>query len=106
MTKGTVNYKAEFGVSQQSTISPPYYTYYLPTPRQVMAEDAPINNSKPLFRAETLKIEYPLTIQQYQAVKRNPYGLIVVDGVNYWLKEMRFEFKTGKAELTLIPKNE
>jgi hypothetical protein len=106
MTKGTVNYKAAFGIRQNSTISPPYYTYYYPTPTKVIAEDDPIVNSKPLFRAETLKIEYPLTISQYQAVKRNPYGLIIVDGAKYWLKEMRFEFKTGKAELTLIPKNE
>lgn len=106
MTKGTVNYKAEFGSKYSTTVSPPYYTYYLNTPSQVIAEDEAISNSNPLFRAETLKIEYPITISQYQAIKRNPYGIIVVDGEKYWLKEMRFSFKNGKAEFTLIPKNE
>lgn len=105
MTKGTVNYKAAYKCLV-STISPPYYTYYLASPSSIIAEDEMIQNSKPLFRAETLKIKYPITISQYQSIKRNPYGIIVVDNEKHWLKEMKFKFKTGEAELTLIPKNE
>lgn len=59
-----------------------------------------------VIRAETLDIEYPITIPQYQAIKRNPYGIIEVDGKKYWLKEMKFSFKNGLAEFTLIPKIE
>lgn len=106
MTKGTVNYQASFGSKYSTTISPPYYTYFLHTPSNKIAENQELSNSKPLFRAETLKVEYPITIAQYQAIKRNPYGMVVVDGECYWLKEMKFEFKTGLAEFTLIPKNE
>jgi hypothetical protein len=78
----------------------------LSSPSSIIAEDEMIQNSKPLFRAETLKIKYPITISQYQSIKRNPYGIIVVDNEKYWLKEIKFKFKTGEAELTLIPKNE
>lgn len=59
-----------------------------------------------IAKAETLKIKYPLSLAQYKAILANPYGLIVVDGEKCWLKEMQYEFKTGTAEFTLIPKYE
>ena len=71
--------------------------------------DIPQDNDKiypRIAKAETLKVKYPLTLNQYKAIKANPYGLIVVDGEKCWLKEMQYEFKTGLTELTLIPKYE
>lgn len=101
LTKGTVNYKAAY-----KTPSPSPVVDYLDTVKTKLAEDAPIANGAPLMKAETLKIKYPLALDQFKAIKANPYGLIVVDGEKCWLKEMQYEFKTGLTELTLIPKYE
>jgi hypothetical protein len=35
----------------------------------------------------------------------NPYGIIRVDGEDYWLKEMQYEVTSGETEFKLIPKN-
>ena len=103
LTKGTVNYKAAFKTPSHSIYS---LVDYLDTVTTKLAEDAPIENSAPLMKCETLKIKYPLSLAQYKAILANPYGLIVVDGEKCWLKEMQYEFKTGNTELTLIPKYE
>jgi hypothetical protein len=34
----------------------------------------------------------------------NPYGIIIVDGEECWLKEMNYSFFKEEAELKLIPK--
>lgn len=57
------------------------------------------------MRKEIVKITYPLTLAQYQSLRANPYGLINVDGMDYWLQEASYELKTGKTDLKLIPKN-
>lgn len=101
LTKGTVNYKAAYATQQSAS----QHTY-LDTVAGKLAENATIANDSPLMKAETLKVKYPISHAQYNAVKANPYGLIVVDGEKCWLKEMQYEFKTGNAEFTLIPKNE
>lgn len=107
LTKGTVNYKARIKCKQNSDKGS-YMRFYLANANvsELLAEDAQIPHVAPLMKAETLKIKYPLTLNQYKAVKANPYGLIVVDGEKCWLKEMQYEFKTGNTELTLIPKYE
>ena len=107
LTKGTVNYKAKIKCKQNEDLGS-YYRFYLANANvsELLAEDAQIPHVAPLMKAETLKIKYPLTLNQYKAVKANPYGLIVVDGEKCWLKEMQYEFKTGNTELTLIPKYE
>lgn len=105
LTKGSVNYKAKFACKDETSYG--YYKRFYLSHGNVsgkLAEDATIANGTPKMRAETLKIKYPLTIPQYQFVKSNPYGMIKVDGALYWLKEMTFTFKSGEAELTLIPK--
>ena len=101
LTKGTVNYKAAFATKQSTGT-----TDYLDTVSGKLAEDATIENGAPLMKAETLKVKFPISLNQYKAIKANPYGLIVVDGEKCWLKEMQYEFKTGTAEFTLIPKYE
>ena len=104
LTSGKVNYKAKYKCT--NVIDATYHKYLFhdtPTSAQI-AEDESIANTTPIMKAETYKFKYPLTISQYQSIKRDPYGLIVVDGQQYWLKEMTFTFKSGEAELTLIPK--
>ena len=105
LTKGSVNYKAKFKCKAATSFG--YYTRYYLSRGYVsgqLAEDAQIANGTPQMKAETVKIKYPLTIPQYKLIKSNPYGQIQVDGALYWLKEMTFTFKSGEAELTLIPK--
>lgn len=71
---------------------------------EAMKENQEMAYIAPLFKAETLSIKYPLTIAQYNAIKANPYGLIVVDGIQSWIKEFSYTFNTGEAEFKLIPK--
>ena len=105
LTKGSVNYKAKFACKAATSYGH-YKRFYLSNGNVSgqLAEDATIANETPKMKAETVKIKYTLTIQQYKLIKSNPYGQIQVDGALYWLKEMTFTFKSGKAELTLIPK--
>jgi hypothetical protein len=70
-----------------------------------MKEDNDLADKTPRMRAEDMKIKYPITSIQYQNVMANPYGLIRVDGVDYWLKEMQYEVTSGETEFKLIPKN-
>lgn len=105
LTKGSVNYKAKY--TCYGTRSFGYYKRFYLSNGNVsgqLAENATIANETPKMKAETLKIKYPLTIPEYQMIKHNPYGLIRVDGMSYWLREMTFTFKSGETELTLIPK--
>lgn len=105
LTKGSVNYKAKF-TCKAATSYGHYKRFYLSNGNVSgqLAEDATIANETPKMKAETVKIKYPLSIPQYKLIKSNPYGQIQVDGALYWLKEMTFTFKSGEAELTLIPK--
>lgn len=108
LTKGTVNYKAKIKCKDTQDLGG-HRLYYLSNGSvagTLLSEDAQIAHQSPLMKAETLKIKYPLTLDQFKAIKANPYGLIVVDGEKCWLKEMQYEFKTGLTELTLIPKYE
>lgn len=69
-------------------------------------EDQAIEHVTPFLRAEILKIKYPITAIQYQGIMANPYGIIRVDGEDYWLKEMQYEVASGETEFKLIPKNQ
>lgn len=71
---------------------------------EAMKENQEMAYIAPLFKAETLSFKYPLTIEQYKAIKANPYGLIEVDGIPGWIKEFTYTFNTGEAEFKLIPK--
>ena len=57
-----------------------------------------------VIKAEELSITYPITLEQYQAIKQNPYGLVVVDGEECWIKEFTYDFNTSEAEFKLTPK--
>ena len=108
ITKGTVNYKAQIKCKNTQDLGG-HRLYYLSNGAvagTLLSEDAQIAHQTPLIKAETLKVKFPISLNQYKAIKANPYGLIVVDGEKCWLKEMQYEFKTGMAEFTLIPKYE
>ncbi len=56
------------------------------------------------FKPETLEVEYPLTLSEYQIIKNNPYGTIVVDGEECYLKELKYKRKSRMGNFILIPK--
>jgi hypothetical protein len=57
-----------------------------------------------VFKAEEVSLTYPITLEQYQAIKQNPYGLVVVDEEECWIKEFTYDFNTSEAEFKLTPK--
>lgn len=58
----------------------------------------------PILKAESLKITYPMTFEEYRKVVENPYGLVVVDGEEFWIKEFEYSLLDGECDLTLIKK--
>ncbi len=63
----------------------------------------------PLFKPELVKYEYPVTWDEYLAIRANPYGLIGFqcndEAVEYgWIEDFKLLPYTGLAEFTLKPK--
>lgn len=71
---------------------------YIPIPSQ---DDVTIPR---VFRAEELSVQYPITLEQYKAIKENPYGIVSVNGEECWIKEFQYDFNTSEAEFKLTPK--
>lgn len=97
---GKVNSSASYKTYKTSS-----NVYYGDLDGIAFKEDQTITRVTPRMRAEILKIKYPITAQQYQSIMYNPYGIIRVDGADYWLKEMQYEVVSGETEFKLIPKN-
>lgn len=102
---GTINYKAGYKVLpfQRTVDENTQYGLAVDDGANTQAENADIANSRSMLMAETMEIEYPISTSQYQAIKANPYGRVVVDGEYFWIKEFQYEFKSGLAKFTLIP---
>lgn len=60
--------------------------------------------ANPIFKAESLKITYPLTFSEYHNIVSNPYGIVVVDGDEYWIKEFEYSLAEGECSFSLTPK--
>lgn len=59
-----------------------------------------------ILKAELLSFTFPLRASEYNAIKNDPYGVIQVDGEDYFLDEMNYTFSTGEAEFKLITRND
>jgi hypothetical protein len=145
LTKGTVNYRADFTTKQNSYVEGHVRRYYLkdmmndiPLKGVVTEEDSwqesqateesplqeryyvkyieqedgtlkPVESADDLiiprvFKAEEVSVKYPITLDQYKTIMANPYGLVVVDGEECWIKEFQYDFNSSEAEFKLIPK--
>lgn len=113
MIQGTVNYKAAFTTKKSGDAGSGRYRIYTPDPtRSVIgnSEDMPLQEVygdvviPRVFKAEEVSLKYPISIEQYQVIKDNPYGLVVVDGEECWIKEFQYDFNSSEAEFKLIPK--
>ena len=56
------------------------------------------------IRAEEISLTYPISMSEYRAIMNDPYGIVIVDGDECWIKEMQYDFNTSEAEFKLIPK--
>ena len=70
-----------------------------------LKEDNAVEYSKTKFKSEILEFSYPITIAQFNTLRDNPYGIIMVQGQQCWLKEATLKIATGECEFKVIPKN-
>lgn len=70
-----------------------------------LSEKDDINRTDSIYKSELIEFEYPLTLAQYNDIKADPYGQIVVDGEACYIQEIVREVMTGMCEFKLIPKN-
>ncbi len=66
-------------------------------------ENANIALVNPHLKAETLEFDYPISLAQFNQIRLNPYGYILVDGEKCYLRSIKYNFKTSLANLVLIP---
>jgi hypothetical protein len=100
LTSGTGNTTAK-GKSISATGS-----FYLTDPagNNVVSENDSLTIiNEPILKPETLEFEYPITIEQYNLIKQNPYGKIVVDGEPCYLDKFEYSFMEGSGNFALIP---
>lgn len=136
LTKGTINYIADFKTKQSAgntfllkddvnniplkgvmieedswqesqsgedmTLQEVYYA-------QVLEDEVPQPSDKDwriprMIRAEEISLTYPVSIEEYKTILGNPYGLVLADGEECWIKEFQYDFNTSEAEFKLIPK--
>lgn len=70
-----------------------------PTTEITHAEDSDIHLQdvtfdrarKPLFKPETVTFEFPLSFTEFLMIKQNPYGVITVNGEDFYIKEIAFQ---------------
>lgn len=96
---GTINYHASY----EKTHAPGLL--YLSTVVNEHKENDPLVYNQPrLIRAEKITFDYPISVEQYNAIKANPYGIVRVNGEDCWIKEFTYSFKDGMANFVLMPK--
>lgn len=66
-------------------------------------ENASINKETPYLKSQKVSFEYPISLQQWNSIRMNPYGYIRVNGERYWIKKVQYNFKTGLTKFELIP---
>ncbi len=66
-------------------------------------ENADIAKHTPRLKAQLLKFDYPISLAQFNQIRLNPYGYILVDGEKCYLKSVKYNFKTSLANFVLIP---
>jgi len=73
---------------------------------QIMKDQA---GNMPIFKLEEDSLQYPMSADQFVAIKANPYGLIEYfhdssDVRQGWISKISYQPVSGMAKFTLIPK--
>lgn len=70
----------------------------------LLSENESVNNVTGYLKPELITFEHPLTRTQFEDIKADPYGQIIVDGEACYVDEIIREVMTGMCEFKLIPK--
>ena len=101
------DFKFTSGIGNTSAVCSPISEaayYYLSDSGATLAENSTIDNVIGYIKPELITFEYPLTLAEYEAIKAEPYGQIIVDGEACYIQEIIREVMTGMCEFKLIPK--
>ena len=105
-TSGEINYKSSFGVIPEVRTEEGVTTYSLRTFEESspQIENANILCERAKFKAEKITFSCPISKEEYDTIKANPYGLVSVNGKLGWIMEFKYKFMDGMADFTLIAK--
>ena len=105
-TSGTGNYLAEGELPTYDACK--LENKVLPENNDLSAADFtdPID-ATPIFRAETIEFEYPLSVKEYKLIKATPYGYLNVQCgqgpfIKAYIKNIEYKPAAGTAKFTLI----
>jgi len=101
-TSGEINYKSSFSVYSQYAYGKVGLAQYDGT--SGMAENKDIDYIHAKFQAEKITFSCPISVEQYKAIKANPYGLVSVNGILGWIMDFKYKFEDGMADFTLLAK--
>lgn len=107
-TSGAGNYLAEGQINPSDTCRLEGGVY----PENTDLSYAHFQNSNtwpPIYLPETITFNYPLSVNDYQLIKSNPYGYINVqcgtgDIIKAYIKTLEYKPAEGSADFTLIKK--
>lgn len=104
-TTGEINYNSSFRVIPTYSASTLLRSLEADDGvESVMREDKDLAFEHAKFQAEKITFSCPISVEQYNAVKANPYGLVSVNGVLGWIIDFKYSFADGMADFTLIAK--
>ena len=104
-TDGTANYKGETQILVNGC-TPELNTFLLSESRNISKNDLLGVIADPIFEPELIKFEFPLSYQQFQTLRNNPYKKIKILG-NFgnksgWIDTINYKPNTGIATFTLL----
>lgn len=107
---GKVNYIAGIQKNDRGDIdsTPPVGNYYFqiedPAVYRMLRENEDLAIENNILKPEIITLEYPLKKSEYEVIKSNPYGYVLLDGEKCFISEIKWSPIDGLANFTLIPK--
>ena len=101
-SSGSGNYNARIAVLVDNGFT---YNYDYQN-SNIVRENDDVNCTN-ILMSEIIQVNnQPLSLAQFNTIKANPYGTVMVNGIATHIKELRYKRKTGIANFTLIPRNQ
>jgi hypothetical protein len=72
----------------------------------IIKENQKFTNNYIMLLPELIEVkDYPVSLQKFQQIKYNPYGIITVNSETHcYIKEVKYNILQQKASFVLIPK--
>jgi len=104
-TDGTANYKAETQILVNGCL-PEVNNFLLSESRNVSKNDLLGVTPDPIFEPELIKFDFPLSYQQFNIIRQQPYNKIKIIGnfgeTSGWIDTINYKPNTGIASFTLL----